>query len=182
MRITQGALRLRRPRWPLDVGECASPALLNKEVRGSNHDPRHERERARKQKNVDDESSHSTLPITQAPSHAAGLGHSCSLAKRRRWPVQIWASGATREGGLGLPRGTPASAKERAPAVLRSTHQPGPPCGDRPTDGGMRPLRGAGYSQRAAPYRAPCRWGNLSYCGSETKGPAMQGPQSYTRE
>jgi hypothetical protein len=53
-------------------------SFLNNELRGSEHDPRNERERARIQQEMEDESGHGTLPITtQSPrSSATGLRHS----------------------------------------------------------------------------------------------------------
>src|ERR1700675_4347136 len=84
------------------------PNFLNNELRGGDHDPRDERESATSQQNVDDD-GHGTLPIHKAPSHAAALGHSCSLAKRRRWPVQIWAAMQDR----GVPLAAPKNKRPR---------------------------------------------------------------------
>jgi hypothetical protein len=47
-------------------------SFLNNELRGSEHDPRNERERARIQQEMEDESGHGTLPITtQSPRSSA---------------------------------------------------------------------------------------------------------------
>ena len=75
--ITRGGPRL-APRHATSphIGISRSRAsFLNNELRGSEHDPHNERERARIQQEMEDESGHGTLPITtQSPrSSAAGL-------------------------------------------------------------------------------------------------------------
>ncbi len=60
--------------------------FLNNELRSSEHDPRNERERARIQQEMEDESGHGTLPITtQSPrSSAAGLTPLLKFSVSRR--------------------------------------------------------------------------------------------------
>ena len=75
-----------RLRHKIDVRPSAE--FLNQEVRGSNHNPCDEGERAGKHDEIDEELGHGTLPIHRPP-----------LAPRAKATPVIW-----RKGDRGLPK------------------------------------------------------------------------------
>ena len=112
--------------------------------------------------------------MLKAPSHAAGLGHSCSLAKRRRWAVQIWARGAasvrprhsrTRSRRARRQRKSPGRSRLPAEALLATAL-------DQIWYAAAQATKD--ICQQVSPVGERCRRGNLSHCEPRNKRPRDQ--------